>query len=177
VDVVVTGHSKGGALADAFALWLADTQGEAPVAEAARWDPRRRATVRCLSFAGPTAGNAAFARHWDATFGDRGRRVANPLDVVTHAWMPDELGAIPDLYRDHVVSLPALRPLAKTIAAVVAPLGYRHVGVRYPDFVAAVDDTRPDFFAQLVHQHLDAYLAAMGLGDLLDTWTFFDPLG
>jgi hypothetical protein len=170
VEVVVTGHSKGGALADAVALWLADTQGEA-------WDPGCQATVRCLAFAGPTAGNAAFARHWEATLADRGLRIANPLDVVTHAWEPDALCEIPDLYRGHVVPVGALRSLAETIAAAVAPLGYRHAGVCWPGFTAAVDETRPDFFAQLVHQHLDAYLAALGLAPLIGTWTFFDPLG
>src|SRR5262249_49431215 len=85
VEVVVTGHGKCGALASTLALWLAEPQAPgAPLAE--RWDRERRATVRCWSFAAPTAGNAAFARRSDGIIGPRNRRIVNPLDVVPHAW-------------------------------------------------------------------------------------------
>lgn len=176
VDVVVTGHSKGGALASTVALWLADTQGEATVPEQSRWDPRRKATVRCFSFAGPTAGNAAFAQRSDAIIGPRCHRIANALDVVPQAWAPDDLREIPTLYSDRVVPIPGLPPLLNAIASVVEPLGYRHVGREVTELRGTLDAGRHDFFDQLVHQHLDGYLRAMELGSLVNTWTFFDPL-
>src|SRR5215471_4476007 len=53
VEIVTAGHSLGGALAPAVALWLLDTQAE--------WDPETRASISCEPSAGPTAGNDAFA--------------------------------------------------------------------------------------------------------------------
>ena len=60
VNIYVVGHSKGGALAAALALWLADTQsGAAPNQD--QWGPGNDAKVHLYSFAAPTAGNTAFA--------------------------------------------------------------------------------------------------------------------
>src|SRR5262245_1838210 len=59
LEVIVTGHSKGGALAPAVALWLKDALDSGREDES--WDPSRRARVRCHAFAGPTPGNEAFA--------------------------------------------------------------------------------------------------------------------
>src|SRR5262249_10266752 len=52
INLMVTGHSLGGALSPTVALWLADTQG-IPLL----WDPQRHATVATMPTAGPTAGN------------------------------------------------------------------------------------------------------------------------
>src|SRR5204862_315765 len=93
VEVIVTGHSKGGALAPALALLLKDTQGDDD-----GWDPSAQSAVGCVTFAGPTPGNAAFARRIDSGLGGRHERIANTNDVVTHAWAADELLEIPALF-------------------------------------------------------------------------------
>jgi hypothetical protein len=60
INVCVTGHSLGGCLASTLALYLIEQQ--------ATWDGPGASTVSTITFAAPTAGNAAFAAHSDATF-------------------------------------------------------------------------------------------------------------
>jgi hypothetical protein len=177
VDVVVTGHSKGGALASTVALWLADTQRTADfVREEERWDPKKQATVRCFSFAGPTAGNAAFAAHSDAMIGERCSRIVNRLDVVPHAWAVDQIRQIPTLYSAPVEHLRVIDDLIAQVSADVARLGYRHVGRDVTELPGELDHTRTLFFDQFVYQHMEGYLRGMELGTLMNTATFFSPL-
>jgi hypothetical protein len=173
IDVVVTGHSKGGALASTVALWLADTQGEAHVDEAFRWDRRAMATVRCYSYAGPTAGNDAFAARSDRVLGGRCQRVFNTLDVVPHAWNASDLGRIDGLYPT-APPIDLLRELIDEIRTQVEPLGYTQIGVARP-LEGEVEPTLRDFFLQFVHQHLAEYLRAMKL-DTTNVLTFFSPV-
>ena len=90
LDVVVTGHSKGGALASMVALWLRELLVTPDAVE--RWDGGRGARVACYAFAAPTPGNAAFADRIDAVLGPDHRHLRNMNDVVTLAWQADELG-------------------------------------------------------------------------------------
>lgn len=174
VEVIVTGHSKGGALSSTVALWLCETQGR-DARPAERWDPDRRATVHCWSFAGPTAGNADFAKRSDDLLGPRCHRIANRLDVVPHAWASVDLARIPTLYDAKVVApLPALDDLVGTITALTSDLQYTQVGNLFTELPGTVDSTKPLFFEQAVHQHMQAYLDALKLG--VDTVTLFDPL-
>lgn len=177
LDVTVVGHSKGGAMAVALAAWLAETQGKtAPLAD--RWDPDGAATVRCATFAAPTPGNTAFATRVEELLGVRCVRVWNPHDVVTQAWTPAGIRGIPDLYDDAVIPVAGLQTLAEIVAAAVAGLGYAHAGRSVPadGLPTAVDYERPLFVDQIVHQHLEAYLRAVGLPPEVTTKTFFGPL-
>src|SRR5439155_14268427 len=81
-NVVVTGHSKGGALASTLALWLRDTQGRQFVREEEQWDPDERVTVRSFSFAGLTAGNAEFVKRSNTRIGQRCNRIFKLLVIV-----------------------------------------------------------------------------------------------
>ena len=151
-EINVTGHSKGGALANVVGLWLADTQ-----RHAGQWDPLGKATVSCYSFAGPTAGNAAFAAHFHAMFGTRSRRITNTLDVVPHAWDAAELRQISDLYEPGMATPAPLTALVEQLATTIAPRGYEHVEHEF-DFDPGVDPHVTLFLTQVIHQHLDAYL-------------------
>jgi hypothetical protein len=176
VRITVTGHSKGGALASTLALWLADTQGDSASEPAVAWDPQRRAIIRCVAFAGPTAGNAAFAAHSDHVIGDDCRRVVNPLDVAPCAWDVATLRTIPTLYRD---ALPTglVGDLVGEIAAEGERLRYAHVGRRVTQIMTHEDPLYRNFFVQAGHQHLAVYLQAFGLGgEFADVLTFFNPL-
>jgi hypothetical protein len=174
LDIVVTGHSKGGGLASTVALWLADTQGT-KVAKADQWDPERRATIRCLSYAGPTAGDEAFAGHSDAVIGTRCRRIANSLDIVPLAWAIGDLRKIPSLYDPPIAPIPGMAELAEIIANKVAPLHYSQIATGEL-FSGKVNPAWPLFPAQAVYQHLEAYLQALGLTAYgITTATFLDP--
>jgi hypothetical protein len=174
LDIVVTGHSKGGGLASTVALWLADTQGT-KVAEAEQWDPKGRATIRCFSYAGPTAGDEAFAGHSNAVIGARCRRIANALDVVPQAWAVGDLRKIPDLYDPPIAPIPNMAELIDIIASKVAPLHYTQISTG-DVFAGKVNPGLPLFPAQVVDQHLEAYLEALGLTAYgITTATFFDP--
>jgi hypothetical protein len=178
VKIFVTGHSKGGALAPTLALWLAETQG-ATAEEAHRWDPEKRASIECYSYAGPTAGNAAFAARSNQVIGDRCHRIYNRLDVVPKAWVPDDLRSIGGLYDPAIVApIPGLGPLANDIAEVLETqhLGYTHIGNDVQELPGATDTGKRDFVTQLVHQHLQAYFDQMGLGDFVSVDAFFNPL-
>jgi len=170
VDVVVTGHSKGGALAVALATWLADAQGS-PDAERA-WDPLGRATVHCIGIAGPSAGNRAFAQHADRVIRGTHVRLVNPLDAVPKAWLPDDVRTIPHLY-EGVRPLPGLALLAEVVAARIARLDHAHAGteLRVPAMVRAGGS----FVEQLLHQHLEAYLRGLELPPAVATRLFFGP--
>jgi triacylglycerol lipase len=163
VDVVVTGHSKGGALAQAVALWLADTRGDGAGAERA-WDPQGLATVRCFSYASPTVGDAGFAARAVGVLGDGLHRIVNPLDVVPCTWSTTDLARIAALYGHPVAPQPGLGSLVELISASVQPLGYCHVPAQTTHALpAALDPARQSFMDQMAHQHLGSYLGALSL--------------
>ncbi|HSP98541.1 MAG TPA: hypothetical protein VL049_15060 [Candidatus Dormibacteraeota bacterium] len=141
--VAVTGHSKGGALAIAAAAWLDEV-----------WAPTHGAEIECFSFAGPTAGNAAFARRYNQRLAARTRRVVNRRDLVPHAWVPDELTSLKSIY-------PTLSVALQGLAESVAPWGYEHVGGALIDIPS--QRRAGSVIQDIIYQHLDAYLAAAGL--------------
>jgi hypothetical protein len=163
LDLVVTGHSKGGALAPALALWLAETR---RLDGGKGWDASRRSRVRFAAFAGPTPGDEAFANRVEALVGTDSYRVVNDHDIVPHAWSADGLGAIAALYTDRTA------PLKRLVAEVVDGLGYagldyRHVGPA-TTFKGALD-ARRSLGEEMVYQHMDAYLVAADAGvDAID---------
>jgi Lipase (class 3) len=155
LDVTVTGHSKGAALAQAVALWLR----EALDSPSERWDASRGARVHCYAFAGPTPGNAAFAQRFEAALGDTHHHVRNMHDIVTHAWQPDELRQIPALYGSRTA---LFKPVVDTIVAATEPLGYRQVQPGVQAMAGPLVASR-SFVQEFIHQHLDAYLHELGL--------------
>ena len=158
LEVAVTGHSKGGALAASMALWLQCAL-ESPSDEEC-WDPTRRARLACYSFAGPTAGNAEFVRQLDARLGASQRHIRNAHDLVALAWEADGLRRVPGVYG------PRTAPLGPVIAEVfgdVPALGYRHARVGASEFPGKLDPDRRSLGVELIHQHMDAYLAELGL--------------
>ena len=157
IDVTVTGHSKGGALAPVVALWLRELLASAD--GALRWDGGRGARVSCHAFAGPTPGNAGLAARIDEVLGADHHHLRNTNDVVTHAWQVDELVAIPSLYAPRGAWLERLIPL---IVEKVQAIDYRQARAGVTTFAGQLDDSR-SFAGEFVCQHLEAYLAELGL--------------
>ncbi len=60
IQLCVTGHSLGGCLASTLALYLKTN--------AQLWDASAKSNVSCITFAAPTAGNAAFTSYSDSIF-------------------------------------------------------------------------------------------------------------
>jgi hypothetical protein len=155
LEITVTGHSKGAALAQTVALWLheaLDTPGE-------RWDGGRGARVQCHAFAGPTPGNAAFASRLERALAGAHHHVRNAHDLVTRAWQADELARIPALYGPRTAPF---KPLVEAIVGRVEPLGYRHAEAGVRRIEGPLVPTR-SFAEEVIHQHVDAYLVALGL--------------
>lgn len=159
IEVAVTGHSKGGALAPAVALWLKEALNSGDSTEC--WDPTRSARVSCHAFAGQTPGNAGFAARLAAVLGPDYHHLRNMNDVVTHAWQDDELRQIGGLYG---VRSELFRPLLGRIVDGVQPLGYRQTEAGVRKFSGGLDSRRP-FGLEFVHQHMQAYLDELKLGE------------
>jgi hypothetical protein len=115
VNITTTGHSLGGALAPATALWLSDTQ--------FHWDPDGRATLSCLASAGPTPGNLEFATYYaQSPLGPRTTRIHNRIDVVPHAFAQTDLAQIPTLYQPDLQPNPLVRDFV-TLATLASRNG------------------------------------------------------
>ncbi len=168
LDVTVTGHSKGGALATAVALWLKDALASPDAGE--QWDGGRGARVSCYAFAAPTPGNAAFADRIDRVLAGDHHHLRNRHDIVTHAWQADELARIPDLYAPRRT---VLAPLIPVIASRVQRLDYRQARAGVTTFAGALDAER-GFEMEFIHQHLEAYLDELDvLDERLNVLTLF----
>jgi hypothetical protein len=83
--VFVTGHSQGGALSSVLAVWIKNQRPDVNVVP--------------YTFAAETAGNDAFAAHFDDLFlGKPGGRFFHHLDVVPKGFVVSELETIRTLY-------------------------------------------------------------------------------
>ena len=171
VNIYVIGHSKGGALAPALALWLADTQGMVAT-DPDRWDPDTKARLHLYSFAAPTPGNAGFADRFQHKIADS-YRLANPYDIVPHVWDPSEVRLIPDLYGNQLklLAVPAI-----ALATALEVPAYRHEVPSVPWTSAAVAQSNPLQRAGI--EHLDSYLKKLGLYDdrTLSTLALYAPI-
>jgi Lipase (class 3) len=98
INVCVTGHSLGGCAGGTLALYLKENQ--------ASWDGSGKSNVSCITFAAPTAGNAAYAAYsdttfkggpyppnWDSTLGATFDAVRCNYDVAPQAWISANLSS------------------------------------------------------------------------------------
>ena len=173
LQIAVTGHSKGGALATTLALALRNAQGAVGNVED-RWDPDSKAEVSAYSFAGPTAGNAAFAQLSDQTIGARCRRVVNAHDIVPQAWAIAALANAGTTLGLSPADQATLQPALNQLVNAVMPLGYTPLEGQLLAF-AAPRPSGLSFVEQFAHQHLQAYLDEAGLGVVLTTADVFAP--
>lgn len=117
-ELIVTGHSLGGALSASLALALKNMQtAEVSVAgvgdNIGNWDPDEKFVVSALPSAGATPGDTVFAAYYDKELAARTIRIWNHIDVVPHGWQEDMLKAVPSLYSPAIPSNFAIEALAE----------------------------------------------------------------
>lgn len=163
VELTLSGHSLGGALSPTLALWLLDTQKQ--------WDPHDRAMISVYAYAGPTPGNAEFAAYFDTRFGDRVHRIANPLDVVTHAWNVGALAELKAIYTPEIPRDPLWDRAADVAIAATNGIRYRQIdpspvllgGKVQEDLVFRWAPRLLNLAVQVLYQHTLAYFDRMAL--------------
>jgi pimeloyl-ACP methyl ester carboxylesterase len=177
VEIVVTGHSLGGALSAALALYLADRKDE--------WDPERYAVLSAYPTAGPPIGNYDFVTYFESRIGCSTTRIWNRIDLVPHLWnMLDEALC---LYFPEVPPGPWVQMLMGVLRALPGNNIYAQIKPHTPGLPGHVVDVfnlgleRPDpktveekvinffnFFAQAEYQHVLSYPSLLGLYDFVD---------
>ncbi len=170
-EIYVTGHSKGGALATALALWLADTRGAVEPPEEF-WTEDPDLPIHAYTFAAPTAGNIAFARYAEQAL--RHHRVWNALDVVPAAFVANDLRNFLSRFSLDPVERPLWQRLIDATVSRTEAMDYAQVGPESAPLKVTSAPAMP-FSLQLVHQHLDAYLEAMDLIGEMSAATLFAP--
>lgn len=157
IEITVSGHSLGGALSPTLALWLLDTQQE--------WDPGSLATISVYAYAGPSPGNKAFANYIDQRFGNRLKRIFNPLDVVTHAWKVSDLAELKALYTPEISRDALWDRAVDFLIATTNGIQYRQID---PDAQALEGEVKQELVSrwlpplanligQVLYQHTLAY--------------------
>lgn len=169
LNIHVVGHSKGGPLAAALALWLADTQGDS-VPDSDVWDAAGQTKLDLYSFAAPTPGNSGFRDYFRSKIRNH-YRLENPLDLVPHAWNVKEMNQIPGFYGG---GLSFLQPLIDLLTPLLRELDFQHE-VDSASWTDATPENLP-IIAQVVFQHLDAYLGRFGLLNGMSTKGLFEPI-
>jgi hypothetical protein len=193
VEIVVTGHSLGGALSAALALYLADLKDE--------WDPERYAVLSAYPTAGPPIGNYDFVTYFESRIGCSTTRIWNRIDLVPHLWnMLDEALC---LYFPEVPPGPYVQALMNFLKSLTVKIGkdnkdkdidkiihkriYAQLKPHTPGLPGHVVDLfnlgleRPDpktveekvinffnFFAQAEYQHVLSYPSLLGLYDFVE---------
>ena len=83
-NIIVTGHSLGGALSPALALYLQNNTVGKSI----------NSRIYCLSTAGATPGDSLFAKYYDSVLQTHTVRIWNNFDIIPHAWNPSNLSLI-----------------------------------------------------------------------------------
>lgn len=163
VALTVSGHSLGGALSPALALWLLDTQHQ--------WDHQQRADITVYAYAGPSPGNDDFACYIDERLNGRLHRIYNPMDVVTHAWEVADLVELKALYTPNIARDALWDKAVDFLIATTNGISYRHFapnakpldGKVKEELVSRWVPSAVNLVGQVLYQHTLAYFELLGI--------------
>lgn len=181
-ELIVTGHSLGGALSASLALGLkgmqtttydfkcinANGSANGQSISIGSWDSKLNFIVSALPTAGATPGNKAFAFFYDQELGSRTIRIWNSIDVVPHGWQKDMLLEAPHLYYPHV------KPNAAVLALTnLALLNSMKSGEDYVQIMEQVAGLQSAVNMQIISPTAVAdLLKTMGEGEIVKILTF-----
>ncbi len=154
LQIDVTGHSLGGALAPTLALWLADTQAD--------WTSGS-VQFQVYPLAGPTPGNLEFATYYDSRLGAQTDRMHNPYDVVPRAWNVENLESIAGLYEPTIHADAVLRGVIDHLRDLVKDKGYTQIRPEEAPLRGGISPAEKDFLKQAGWQHHYGYQCALGI--------------
>jgi len=166
IDLCFTGHSLGGAIAPALALWFKQTQGSAVLSSNAifypmpAWDSNAVAAISCVSLAGPTPGDKGFSEYFAKSLGDNYDRIFNTNDVVPHAFA--ELDRMAGLYKPTISMSIAEKVILDAMVLMVMEEEHKISSVytnlnNANPFTCPLSSTANSYAGQALYQHIAAY--------------------
>ena len=192
VNISFTGHSLGGAISPALALWFTQAQGSAVITTAPAtigvdpptgWDVNSAAVISCVSFAGATPGDKTFTKYFDTTVGSY-ERVYNSNDVVprgfadlenvqriyssttSHARMPAGMVKLLDAVIVNVAATSVKKSTIYTPLTTYNLTSDKKFTFPLGQYAAAPFGAYTSYTRQLGYQHSDAYMTRFGLTDV-----------
>ena len=162
-EIATTGHSLGGALAPVLALALK----EWTIAE-----KHNAIVVSANPSAGATPGNRRFAEYYINTLGaENYHSIINANDMVPHAWEPDMLKMIPNLYNNETFGFIKInKRIVHLMNDYISILSVRHPFQKYTRIAKEQEKlttfqgrpdpkntTCKDFPTEVIYQHTIAY--------------------
>jgi hypothetical protein len=147
-----TGHSLGGLLAPAMALWLVDY-----LDATARPELAAKLRLDVYGYASPTAGNAAFAAYLESRVPASARYV-NPLDIAPRAWDEAAMRELPSLYRPRIGMEPIVKSLYDLCVVLSRGKGYAQPGKAIAVPSRVVPTRGKLFLLEAAYQHAVPYL-------------------
>ncbi|MGE5583621.1 MAG: lipase family protein [Bacillota bacterium] len=172
VTIYFTGHSLGGAMAPALALYLHD-----------HWPAGQAKPLwKVYGFAGPTAGNGPFASHSNRFLGADCKIYQNPFDVATHVWDLRSMEKLPSLYAPLKMPNILLKILQKIAIPAIKDKNYTQLEVKQPEIPSRIiiNQFIDDYLPEMIYQHLLPYFAELirlcpetgreQLIQLIDSW-------
>ena len=193
ISISFTGHSLGGAIAPALALWFTQAQGSATILipekntadydiPPSNWDPNNNVSISCVSFAGATPGDTKFSEYFSSKLGSKYTRIYNTNDVVPRGF--NRLTSARGIYAPLFLNTTTNKQLANLLSVKIADVNIaQSIGVKYATLTQFNLDTDVPFtfplgpppgtaypFAQytsyttqFVYQHNNAYAKQFGL--------------
>ena len=151
--LVVTGHSLGGCLTTVVTPWLQVTLAQQGVTN----------PIVPATFAGPTAGNAAFAAYYASTF-QYSLRYFNSLDVIPMGWWNlDGMETVYDPYAVPVPEFVAIILRGFALAMRLEGVTYSHPATNNCPLTGRFNPSAPDWYGQAAYQHhTTTYMTLLG---------------
>lgn len=172
INLYITGHSLGGTLTPAMAMWLHDIR--KPIHGEGSWDEDDRVRIHAYPVAGLTPGNAGFAKYFDKHFAPSAtnccERIWNYLDVAPHCWDETLMADLPTLYEPYGIEpLPWEKIAIDAATKAGKGMGYKHVVPNAkPMEGSSGTNVHQAYLGEAIYQHSAAYLKLAGLAEQVD---------